>query len=177
MSLQQYLSKRELSKKNLHKKIIGFGFMLAAGMFAATVSADPAPDFTLQSSSGDNVRLAEQRGQVVMLNFWASWCGPCRKEMPLLDEMSKRYSAAGFVLYGVNVEEDNTDAKKIIKDLGVSFPILYDTESKASSLYNVDAMPTTVVIDKKGEIRYINRGYKAGDENKYRDQIRELIKE
>lgn len=167
MSLQKFLS----------KKILGAAVMLAAGFFAVSASADVAPDFTLPSSTGENVRLAEQRGQVVMLNFWASWCGPCRKEMPLLDEMSKRYSAAGFVLYGVNVEEDNTDAKKLIKELGVSFPILYDTESKASSLYNVDAMPTTVLIDKKGEIRFVNRGYKAGDENKYRDQIRELIKE
>lgn len=167
MSLQKFVS----------KKILGLGVLLAAGFFAGNVSADPAPDFTLPSSTGDNVRLAEQRGQVVMLNFWASWCGPCRKEMPLLDEMSKRYSAAGFVLYGVNVEEDNTDAKKLIKQLGVTFPILYDTESKASSLYNVDAMPTTVLIDKKGEIRFVNRGYKEGDENKYRDQIRELIKE
>jgi peroxiredoxin len=172
MSLQKYLH-----KMYLHKKILGLGLALAASAFALSASAEQAPDFTLQSSTGDNVRLAEQRGQVVMLNFWASWCGPCRTEMPLLDEMSKRYSAAGFVLYGVNVEEDNTDAKKLIKDLGVTFPILYDTESKASSLYNVDAMPTTVVIDKKGEIRYVNRGYKPGDENKYRDQIRELIKE
>lgn len=166
-----------LLNTRLHKKLLNLGMVIVAGFICATASADPAPDFTLLSSTGENVRLAEQRGHVVMLNFWASWCGPCRKEMPLLDEMSKRYSAAGFVLYGVNVEEDNTDAKKLIKDLGVSFPILYDTESKASSLYNVDAMPTTVVIDKKGEVRYINRGYKAGDENKYRDQIRELIKE
>jgi len=161
----------------LVKKLLSVGAVLVAGFISTNSLADPAPDFTLLSSTGENVRLAEQRGQVVMLNFWASWCGPCRKEMPLLDDMSKRYSAAGFILYGVNVEEDNTDAKKLIKELGVSFPILYDTESKASSLYNVDAMPTTVVIDKKGEIRYINRGYKAGDENKYRDQIRELIKE
>lgn len=167
MSLQKYLP----------KKILGLGVIFVAGLFAANVNADPAPDFTLPSSTGENVRLAEQRGQVVMLNFWASWCGPCRKEMPLLDEMSKRYGAAGFVLYGVNVEEDNTDAKKLIKQLGVTFPILYDAESKASSLYNVDAMPTTVLIDKKGEIRFVNRGYKDGDENKYRDQIRELIKE
>ncbi|MDO8345210.1 MAG: TlpA disulfide reductase family protein [Cellvibrio sp.] len=167
MSLQKYLA----------KKILGMSVLLAAGLLAVNAIADPAPDFTLQSSTGENVRLAEQRGQVVMLNFWASWCGPCRKEMPLLDEMSKRYSAAGFVLYGVNVEEDNADAKKLIKELGVTFPILYDTESKASSLYNVDAMPTTVVIDKKGEIRFVNRGYKAGDEAKYREQIRELIKE
>ena len=167
MSLQKYLP----------KKLLGLGVLVVAGLLAINASANPAPDFTLPSSTGENVRLAEQRGQVVMLNFWASWCGPCRQEMPLLEEMSKRYSAAGFVLYGVNVEEDNTDAKKLIKQLGVTFPILYDTESKASSLYNVDAMPTTVVIDKKGVIRFVNRGYKAGDEVKYREQIRELIKE
>ena len=167
MSLQKYLP----------KKLLGLGALLVAGLLAVNASANPAPDFTLLSSTGENVRLAEQRGQVVMLNFWASWCGPCRKEMPLLEEMSKRYSTAGFVLYGVNVEEDNTDAKKLIKELGVTFAILYDTESKASSLYNVDAMPTTVVIDKKGAIRFVNRGYKAGDEVKYREQIRELIKE
>lgn len=163
MSLQKYWSR--------------FALILSLATLSLYASADAAPDFTLQSSKGDNVRLAEQRGQVVMLNFWASWCGPCRKEMPLLDAMYQRYSSAGFVLYGVNVEEDNTDAKKLLKELGVTFPVLFDTESKASTLYSVDAMPTTVLIDKKGQIRYVNRGYKAGDENKYRDQIRELIKE
>ncbi len=159
------------------KKITSIALGAVLGFTSLLAVADAAPDFTLPSNSGENVRLAEQRGQVVMLNFWASWCGPCRQEMPLLDDMSKRYSDAGFVLYGVNVEEDNTDAIKLIKQLGVSFPILWDAESKASSLYNVDAMPTTVLIDKKGQVRYVNRGYKPGDENKYRDQIRELIKE
>lgn len=164
-------------KKLIGKKITFVGMAIVAGLFSMTVAAEPAPDFTLQSSTGENVRLAEQRGKVVMLNFWASWCGPCRQEMPLLDAMHKRYGPAGFQLYGVNVEEDNTDAKKLIKELGVSLHVLYDPESKASTLYKVDAMPTTVMIDKKGQIRFVNRGYKPGDENKYRDQIRELIKE
>ena len=162
---------------SISKKIRNLGVALVASLFVLGAQAEPAPDFTLQSSTGENVRLAEQRGQVVMLNFWASWCGPCRQEMPLLDAMHKRYGPAGFKLYGINVEEDNTDAKKLIKELGVSLPVLYDPESKASTLYKVDAMPTTVLIDKKGQIRYVNRGYKPGDENKYRDQIRELIKE
>jgi len=159
------------------KKSIALSMGALLSTMALVAVAEPAPDFTLQSSTGENVRLAEQRGKVVMLNFWASWCGPCRQEMPLLDAMHKRYSSAGLQFYGVNVEEDNSDAKKLIKDLGVSFPVLFDPESKASQLYGVDAMPTTVLIDKKGQIRYVNRGYKAGDENKYRDQIRELIRE
>lgn len=166
--------KSSLLKKSL-KKIIGSAAALL--LLSTFAYADPAPDFTLKNSTGANVRLAEQRGQVVMLNFWASWCGPCRQEMPLLDGISKKYSKMGFVLYGINVEQDNTDAKKMLKDLGVTFPILFDTESKLSSLYSVEAMPTSVIIDKKGQIRYIDKGYKPGDEDKYRAQIMELIRE
>jgi peroxiredoxin len=162
---------------SLQKYLLRFAAIISLGLCSLQALADAAPDFTLQSNSGENIRLAEARGQVVMLNFWATWCGPCRTEMPLLEAMYQRYSSAGFVIYGVNVEEDNAGAKKLIKELGVTFPILFDTESKASSLYNVDSMPTTVLIDKKGQVRYVHRGYKAGDENIYRDKIRELIKE
>jgi thiol-disulfide isomerase/thioredoxin len=148
-----------------------------AAIYAGIAHANPAPDFTLKNNAGENVRLAEQRGNVVMLNFWASWCGPCRKEMPLLDEMYQRYSKAGFMLYGVNVEKNTTDAEKLLRDLGTNFPILWDGDSVVSKLYSVNAMPTTIMIDKDGNIRYVNRGYKAGDEKKYIEQIRELIRE
>jgi thiol-disulfide isomerase/thioredoxin len=151
--------------------------LLALLFFAATANANPAPDFTLKSNSDQNIRLAEQRGKVVMLNFWASWCGPCRKEMPLLDEMHTRYNKAGLELYGVNVEQNTDDAEKLLKELGTGFPILWDRDSKVSKLYQVNAMPTTIMIDKDGKVRYVNRGYKAGDEEKYREQIRELIRE
>ncbi len=160
----------------LKKNLAVMGIALSA-LFSISAFAEEAPDFTLPANSGENLRLAELRGNVVMLNFWASWCGPCRQEMPLLDAMSQRYSAAGFTLLGIDVEEDNTDALKIIKDLKISYPILFDTENKVSKLYSVETMPTTVMVDKKGQIRYVNHGYKPGDENKYRDQIRELIKE
>jgi peroxiredoxin len=163
-----------LKKSAIYCVLVGVSFFIAS---VHSADSRPAPDFTLKSSTGENVRLSEQRGQVVMLNFWASWCGPCRQEMPLLDGISKKYSKMGFVLYGINVEQDNTDAKKMLKDLGTKFTILFDPESKLSSLYNVDAMPTSIMIDKKGKIRYVDRGYKPGDENVYRTQILELIRE
>lgn len=144
---------------------------------SVSLAQEVAPDFTLKSNSGENLRLAEQRGKVVMLNFWATWCAPCRKEMPLLDDLYNRYNAAGFELYGVNVEPESEPADKMAGEMGLSFPILYDTDSKVSRLYSVDAMPTTVVIDRDGNIRYVNRGYRDGDEEKYREQIRELIRE
>ncbi len=151
--------------------------LIALFGFAAMAQAEKAPDFTLKSDTGDNVRLEEQRGKVVMINFWASWCAPCRKEMPLLEELHDRYEQAGFTLFGVNVEQNPDAAQKFLDDVGVTFPILYDPESTASRAYQVSAMPTTVMVDRDGEVRYVNRGYKEGDEAKYRDQIRELIRE
>ena len=140
-------------------------------------SSSLAPTFTLPSRSGDNVSLEQLKGQVVMLNFWASWCGPCRQEMPLLDQMHKRYSALGFTLLGVNVEADTKDAEKWLADMPVSFPVLFDKDSKVSKLYEVSAMPSTVFIDRKGNVRYLHRGYKPGDESEYLNQIRALLKE
>ena len=140
-------------------------------------SASLAPSFALPSRSGDTVQLDKLKGQVVMINFWASWCGPCRQEMPLLDQMYKRYSALGFTLLGVNVESDSKDAEKLLAQLPVTFPVLFDKENKVSKLYDVNAMPSTVFIDRKGNVRYLHRGYKAGDESEYLNQIRALLKE
>jgi peroxiredoxin len=140
-------------------------------------SASIAPGFSLPSRSGDSVSLQSLKGQVVMINFWASWCGPCRQEMPLLDQMYKRYSSLGFTLLGVNVEADVKDAEKWLAATPVTFPVLFDKENKVSKLYDVNAMPSTVFIDRKGNVRYLHRGYKAGDEGEYLNQIRALLKE
>jgi peroxiredoxin len=140
-------------------------------------STSMAPSFTLPSSSGEVVTLDELKGQVVMINFWASWCGPCRQEMPLLEQMHKRYSALGFTLLGVNVESDTKDAEKWLQQVPVTFPVLFDKQNQVSKLYDVNAMPSTVFIDRKGNVRYLHRGYKNGDESEYLNQIRALLKE
>src|SRR5690625_7311374 len=97
---------------------IACGGLLA--LFLATgAQAEPAPDFTLKTNTGENLRLAEQRGKVVMINFWASWCAPCRQEMPFLDELYQRYERAGFTLFGVNVEQDNSAAQRFLEEIEV----------------------------------------------------------
>ncbi len=136
-----------------------------------------APDFTLKSNSGNNLKLSDYRGQVVLLNFWASWCAPCRQEMPLLDKIQKKYSKLGFTILGVNVEEDSQAAKSMLRDLKVSFPILFDTNNIASRAYKVSAMPTTVMIDRNGNMRYVHKGYKKGDEATYKKWIKKLVRE
>jgi thiol-disulfide isomerase/thioredoxin len=113
----------------------------------------------------------------VLINFWASWCGPCRQEMPILDQLYRSYQAAGFTLIGVNVEPNATDAQKFLKDTPVSFPVLFDPNSTVSQLYQVSGMPSTVIVDREGKVRYIHHGYKPGDESEYLDQIRALTQE
>ena len=147
----------------------------AADPAADAVAAAPAPAFTLMSRSGKQVSLAQFKGDVVMINFWASWCGPCRQEMPLLDQIYKKYKDFGFTLIGVNVEPDSKAANAWLAATPVTYPILYDTKSKVSKLYQVQAMPTTVIIDRKGMVRYVHRGYLPGDENGYLNSIRALI--
>ena len=137
----------------------------------------PAPVFALQSSSGKPVALADLKGQIVLVNFWASWCGPCRKELPILEQLNRQYRTKGVTLVGVNVEPDTAAAVDWLKATPVSFPILFDVDSKVSKLYQVEGMPNTVILDRAGKVRYIHRGYSPGAENEYLDQIRALIRE
>lgn len=156
---------------------ISFVFLAASGAQALELDG-PAPDFTLKSNQNSNIRLGDLRGEVVMINFWATWCGPCLQEMPLLDDLYEKYESAGFTLLGVNVEEADDRAKvdEMMQELGVSFPILYDIESIASELYSVDAMPSTVFVDREGNFRYLHRGYKPGDEEGYTKIVQALIR-
>ena len=152
--------------------------LVALPVLAAKSSVGPAPAFTLDALGGKQVSLSDYKGQVVMINFWATWCGPCRQEMPLLESIYKKYNKMGFTLLGVNVEPDSKAAEAWLKQTTqVSFPILFDRDSKVSKLYNVPGMPTTVFIDRKGNIRLLHKGYKPGDENEYMNQIRALIRE
>jgi peroxiredoxin len=167
----------------MQKKTIVAALVLLIGLAASgaalskAAATRPAPDFTLKSLSGENVRLSELRGNVVMINFWASWCGPCRQEMPLLEALYQRYSGLGFELLGVNVEQDVDDAKRWLADRPVSFPVLLDPENALTKMYQVKAMPSTILVDRDGNVRHLHKGYKPGDENAYQDLVRSLIRE
>ena len=154
----------------------GLAFIASASVEAIAPTA-AAPDFTLRTMNGPNLRLAEQRGRVVMVNFWATWCGPCRQEMPHLNRLYDKYRSSGFQLLGVNIDEDPRAAADLATRLGVHFPVLLDTDKKVSRLYDMSAMPATIVIDRDGKVRFIHRGYRDGVEKTYEQQIRDLLKE
>ena len=126
-------------------------FAVVAGTASSAIApSTPAPDFSLHAMSGPNMRLQDQRGRVVMVNFWATWCAPCRQEMPQLNRLYQKYRSSGFVLL--------------------------DADKRVSKLYDLNTMPSTVIIDRDGKVRYVHRGYLAGYEDTYERQIRELLK-
>jgi len=144
---------------------------------SADMTGKPAPDFALRSLDGKNRRLSEMRGDVVMINFWATWCGPCREEMPLLDRIYQQYQPVGFQVLGVNVDEAGGRAAEMAKTLGVSFPVLFDDDKSVSKLYDIGSMPMTVLVARDGTVRYLHKGYQRGVERDYLDQIRLLLKD
>ena len=154
---------------------IAVGLLLSAA--AAADASGLAPDFTLKNRSGENLRLQDLRGEVIMLNFWASWCGPCRQEMPHMDDIDKEFRDYGFRVLAVNVDQRREDAEEFLEGMPVEFAILWDHGSEVSERYDVQAMPTTVMIDRNGKARYVHHGYQPGYEDEYRAQIRELIRE
>lgn len=148
----------------------------ASQVFASSETTQ-APDFTLPSKDSGNIRLSEQRGNIVMVNFWASWCGPCREELPEMEEIYQEYADMGFEILAVNVDDEVSKADILLDDIEVSFPVLYDTAGDVSQLYDVNAMPTTVIIDRDGNQRLLHLGYRAGDEVKYEKAIKMLMRE
>ena len=146
------------------------------------------PDFTLAQAVGPNIRLDELKGQVVMMNFWATWCGPCRQEMPELEALYQRYSKAGFTILGINIENSNNAKKRkeiedFITEKNLSFPILYDYQKEVTTIIEKEfikknmGMPTTVFLDRSGNARFFHEAYKPGDEEKHKKVIKILLRE
>ncbi len=150
---------------------------LAAPARAALSPGRAAPDFTLRTGDGRNLRLAEQRGRVVMVNFWATWCTPCRVELPHLQRLHEQYRAAGFLLLGVSVDDEPARALELATRLQLGFPILFDSDKAVSRLYDLRTMPSTMLIDRDGGLRQVHRGYREGVEALYAQQVRDLLKE
>ena len=152
-------------------------FFVATWAHADELTGQPAPDFALKSVAGENLRLSEYRGDVVMINFWASWCGDCREAMPSLNDLYNRYREVGFELLSVNMDRKWDDAREMAHNLNMQHPVLFDNGQKVSRLYDVESMPVTVLVDREGVIRHINRGYRRGGEQVFLDQLRALLRE
>lgn len=122
----------------------------------------PAPDFTLSDLDGEQVNLSDLRGQVVVVNFWATWCMPCRVEMPEFEIVYNKWKDQGVVILGVNVFEDPSRVSSAAEEMGITFPILLDGEGQVAQSYELLGYPTTFLIDRDGIIKGIQIGQISG---------------
>jgi peroxiredoxin len=139
--------------------------------------ARAAPDFTLHAVAGGNVRLSEHRGEVVVLSFWSSACGTCRRQLDALNKSLATYRSAGLAVYGVGVDDEPERALKYASGIPVTFPMLLDPDKAVGRAYQVDNLPMTVLIDRSGTIRNVLREFSAKSDDLYLQQLRVLLNE
>jgi peroxiredoxin len=135
-----------------------------SGAQPAARLGSPAPDFTLQSADGSTVRLADLKGKPVFINFWATWCGPCREEMPAMQDLYEQYRDQGLVILAVDMEEDLRLVRRWIDQGGYTFTFVLDSEGEQVKRYNVNASPTSYFVGRDGVIRDLKLGALSRDE-------------
>lgn len=170
---------RSQGKKLIH---VTLSLMILVFMVSQTVYAQDKPtltaqNFTLKSHSGKNIKLSELRGQVVMLNFWASWCGTCIQQLPILNKLHHQYEKKGFTVLAINIDESTRKAISITKKQKLKFPVLFDTFNHVSRYYSVSSIPVSILIDRDGNIRHSLNATKVSQQKKTGQLIEELLNE
>lgn len=137
--------------------------------------AELAPNFKLDGQH-KQIELKTYRGQTVYLDFWASWCQPCRKSFTWMNRMQELYGKEGLTIIAVNLDESRKDANKFLKQVPTSFEVAFDPAGNTAESYNLKAMPSSYVIDKRGKLVYANLGFRADDKDELETVIRTLLR-
>ncbi len=139
----------------------------------------PAPDFEGKTIKAKEIKLSEYAGKVVLIDFWASWCPPCREEMPALIDFYDTHKNSKFELIAVNIDDKKDNMEHFLDNLfpEPEFPIIADNGQKIPPLFNIEAMPTTIFIDKKGKIRFWHNGFKESYLSDFNSELTQLLKE
>lgn len=152
--------------------------ILSSGCSEKHFQAREAAGFTLPQLDGSGqVSLADYRGDVVYVSFWASWCAPCRQEMPYLAQLWERHHEQGFQVLAINVEEDSALAREFVRQYDLPFPILWDSVREVSSRYRVPGFPTHYIVDRNGRIRFSGLGFNLADVAAVSQEVETLLAE
>jgi cytochrome c biogenesis protein CcmG, thiol:disulfide interchange protein DsbE len=127
--------------------------------------------------SASELDLSAYRGKVVYIDFWASWCGPCRQSFPWLDNLVRAYASRNFVVIGVNVDRDRERAERFLNEIPAEFPIVYDPKGDLATAYKVAGMPSAILIDRAGHVRFQHSGFSEKQKGLYEEQLQTLLAE
>jgi thiol-disulfide isomerase/thioredoxin len=158
--------------------LLAVAVVLAPPPAAAVERGQPAPAFATASlGKTAAVRLEDYRGKVVYLDFWASWCGPCRLSLPWMEELRREFAPAGFEVIAVNVDEAPADGLRFLARHPVSYPVAGDAQGAIAALYDVSDMPSSYLIDRAGTVRLVHRGFNRDDAPRLREAVARLVAE
>jgi thiol-disulfide isomerase/thioredoxin len=166
-----------LMQKNLVVMAVAAALLLGLSQRVAHAvdRGQTAPEIALKDLSGKAIKLSQLKGKVVLVDFWASWCGPCRESLPFLDKLSKSYREQGLVVLGVNIDNDAAAARKFLKDLPVSFAVVNDAEKQVAKAYAPPTMPSSYLIDRQGKVHVVHAGFRRSDAAKIEAEIKNLL--
>lgn len=164
----------QISLSPLRHLGVATSLALAIGIPALTQAAEPAPALNLPTENG-SVSLSDLKGKVVLLDFWASWCGPCRQSFPWMNDMQAKYSDQGFEVVAVNLDQDKEAATEFLDQIPANFTIAYDTEGATPEAYKVMGMPSAYLIDRDGNIHSQHIGFHNDRKDSYEEDIRSLL--
>lgn len=155
--------------------VVSLALCAAAGRALAAALGDPAPPFALSTAQGRTIALEQLRGRVVYVDFWASWCGPCRRSFPWMNEIEKRYGASGLTVVAINVDAKREDAERFLRDYPANFTVVFDASGATPRAYDVKAMPSSYLIDRNGKIMRIEHGFLEDKREVLEDKIRSQV--
>jgi len=162
------------------RQIISIPFILLLLAYSTSMYAAKGayPHFNLSElKSSKKIKLSQFRGKVVYVDFWASWCGPCRQSMPKFNVLYNKMSRKGFTILAVNLDEQVDDAKRFLKDYPVNYTVLHDTTGATPKQFGVSVMPTGYLLDRFGMVRYVHQGFRKGDDQLLMKKIKKLLSE
>ena len=155
--------------------ILACACLLMPGLALALTPGQAVPDFDLQGEPATNVSLSANKGKVVYLDFWASWCGPCRQSFPWMSEMQAKYGAQGLVVIAVNLDANVAEAKKFLAENPAKFQLAFDTKAQTPKLFGVKGMPTSYLIDRDGKLIFEHMGFNLSKKDELENAIKKAL--